>query len=233
MILIKNAQVFAPKALGKKDVLLAYDKILEIADCIEPWRDDLTVIDAAGKMLVPGFIDQHVHIVGGGGEGGFETRTPEFQLSKAVTSGVTTLVGLLGTDGYTKSPELLLAKTKALNNEGITAYCLTNSYAYPPRTITGSVANDILYISEIIGCKLAIADHSSSPARSVNCTCMSVPRLKALSRSWTSSARQIFRSPISARHTSAAGWRRLRSLRTWAVTQTSPRRLAFRSFSPV
>ena len=59
MILIKNAQVFAPKALGKKDVLLAYDKILEIADCIEPWRDDLTVIDAAGKMLVPGFIDQH------------------------------------------------------------------------------------------------------------------------------------------------------------------------------
>ena len=65
MILIKNAQVFAPKALGKKDVLLAYDKILEIADCIEPWRDDLTVIDAAGKMLVPGFIDQHVHIVGG------------------------------------------------------------------------------------------------------------------------------------------------------------------------
>lgn len=141
MILIKNAQVFAPKALGKKDVLLAYDKILEIADCIEPWRDDLTVIDAAGKMLVPGFIDQHVHIVGGGGEGGFETRTPEFQLSKAVTSGVTTLVGLLGTDGYTKSPELLLAKTKALNNEGITAYCLTNSYAYPPRTITGSVAN--------------------------------------------------------------------------------------------
>ena len=144
MILIKNAQVFAPKALGKKDVLLAYDKILEIADCIEPWRDDLAVIDAAGKMLVPGFIDQHVHIVGGGGEGGFETRTPEFQLSKAVTSGVTTLVGLLGTDGYTKSPELLLAKTKALNNEGITAYCLTNSYAYPPRTITGSVANDIL-----------------------------------------------------------------------------------------
>ena len=79
MILIKNAQVFAPKALGKKDVLLAYDKILEIADCIEPWRDDLTVIDAAGKMLVPGFIDQHVHIVGGGGEGSFETRTPAFQ----------------------------------------------------------------------------------------------------------------------------------------------------------
>ena len=112
MILIKNAQVFAPKALDKKDVLLAYDKILEIADCIEPWRDDLTVIDAAGKMLVPGFIDQHVHIVGGGGEGGFNTRTPEFQLSKAVTSGVTTLVGLLGTDGYTKSPELLLAKPR-------------------------------------------------------------------------------------------------------------------------
>ena len=52
MILIKNAQVFAPKALGKKDVLLAYDKILEIADCIEPWRDDLTVNPDAG---IPAF----------------------------------------------------------------------------------------------------------------------------------------------------------------------------------
>lgn len=61
MILIKNAQVFAPKALGKKDVLLAYDKFLR-SRTVEPWRDDLTVIDAAGKKLVPGFIDQHVHI---------------------------------------------------------------------------------------------------------------------------------------------------------------------------
>ena len=181
MILIKNARVFSPKALGKKDVLIAFDKILEIADCIEPWRGDLTVIDAAGKMLVPGFIDQHVHIVGGGGEGGFNTRTPEFQLSKAVTSGVTTLVGLLGTDGYTKSPELLLAKTKALNTEGITAYCLTNSYAYPPRTITGSVANDILYISEIIGCKLAIADHRAShPTREELIRLVSDIRMAAL-----------------------------------------------------
>ena len=57
MILIKNARVFSPKALGKKDVLIAFDKILEVADCIEPWRGDLTVIDAAGKMLVPGFIE--------------------------------------------------------------------------------------------------------------------------------------------------------------------------------
>ena len=183
MILIKNARVFSPKALGKKDVLIAFDKILEVADCIEPWRDDLTVIDATGKMLVPGFIDQHVHIVGGGGEGGFNTRTPEFQLSKAVTSGVTTLVGLLGTDGYTKSPELLLAKTKALNTEGITAYCLTNSYAYPPRTITGSVANDILYISEIIGCKLAIADHRAShPTREELIRLVSDIRMAALLR---------------------------------------------------
>ena len=87
MILIKNAQVFAPKALGKKDVLLAYDKILEIADCIEPWRDDLTVIDAAGKMLVPGFIDQHVHIVGGGGEGGVGLAVARLRENASITRG--------------------------------------------------------------------------------------------------------------------------------------------------
>ena len=166
MILIKNAQVFAPKALGKKDVLLAYDKILEIADCIEPWRDDLTVIDAAGKMLVPGFIDQHVHIVGGGGEGGFDTRTPEFQLSKAVTSGVTTLVGLLGTDGYTKSPELLLAKTKALNNEGITAYCLITHIRPEPSQALWQTIFSTSPRSLAVSSPLLITDAAIPPAMS-------------------------------------------------------------------
>lgn len=166
---------------------------------------------------------------------------------------MTTLVGLLGTDGYTKSPELLLAKTKALNNEGITAYCLTNSYAYPPRTITGSVANDILYISEIIGCKLAIADHRCShPTRDELIRLVSDIRMASLvsgkvgelhvhvgaSPEGIEPIMDIVRTtdiPISHFRPThlAVGWRRLRSLRTWAVTQTSPRRLAFRSFSPV
>lgn len=162
MILIKNAQVYAPEKLGRKDVLLAGNQIVLVEDSIDCSLPGVEVIDAKDKILTPGFIDQHVHVIGGGGEGGLHTRTPELVLSGAITAGVTTLVGLLGTDGITRSVESLVAKTKALNNEGITAYCLTSAYNYPPTFLTGSVMRDIVYLQEVIGCKLAISDHRGS-----------------------------------------------------------------------
>lgn len=162
MILIKNAQVYAPEKLGRRDVLLAGGRIELVAESIDCSLPGVEVIDAKDKILTPGFIDQHVHVTGGGGEGGLHTRTPELTLSGAVKAGVTTLVGLLGTDGITRSVENLVAKTKALNNEGITAYCLTSAYNYPPTTVTGTVMRDIVYLQEVIGCKLAMGDHRSS-----------------------------------------------------------------------
>ena len=162
MLLIKNAQVYAPAFLGKRDVLIAGGQIAAMDEELSPILPDLEELDAKGKTLVPGLIDQHVHITGGGGEGGLHTRVPEFQLSAALRAGVTTLVGVLGTDSITRSVENLVAKAKALTNEGITAYCLTSAYQYPPITLTGSVMKDIVFISEVLGCKLAIADHRGS-----------------------------------------------------------------------
>ncbi len=99
----------------------------------------------------------------GGRRGGFKTRVPELGLESIIRAGVTTLVGVLGTDGITRSVENLLAKTKALNQEGITAYCLTGSYEYPTVTLTGSIKKDIAFIGgEILGVKVAISDHRSS-----------------------------------------------------------------------
>ncbi|MCL2007775.1 MAG: beta-aspartyl-peptidase [Treponema sp.] len=161
-ILIKNADIYAPEPLGKKDVLLSFDRIIKIDDSLTLDLSGIEVIDAKGKYLVPGFIDQHVHVTGGGGEGGLHSRTPELLLSDAIEAGVTTLVGLLGTDSITRNVESLVAKTKALNNEGITAYCFTSAYQYPPITLTGSVSKDIVFISEVIGCKLAYSDHRGS-----------------------------------------------------------------------
>ena len=68
----------------------------------------------------------------------------------------------MGTDSFTRSVENLVAKTKALKNEGLTAYCLTGAYQYPSITLTGSVAKDIVFIEEVIGCKLAMSDHRCS-----------------------------------------------------------------------
>ena len=162
MILLKNAEVYTPAYAGKRDVLIGGERILAVEPELSPNLPGVQVYDAKGKLLTPGFLDQHVHVTGGGGEGGLHTRTPELLLSDTVKSGVTTLVGVLGTDGVTRSVEGLVAKTKALNNEGITAFCLTSAYQYPPTTLTGSVMRDIVYIQEVMGCKLAISDHRGS-----------------------------------------------------------------------
>jgi len=162
MYLIKNAEVYAPTYLGKRDILVIHDKVVQVSEHIDAGLEGLEVVDAAGKIAVPGFLDPHVHLIGGGGEGGFHTRTPEFQITDAFRGGVTTVVGVLGTDGYTKTVESLLAKTKELNTLGLTAYCLTGSYHCPSPTITGDVGKDIICIQEILGCKLAISDHRAS-----------------------------------------------------------------------
>lgn len=162
MILIKNANVYAPEPIGMKDVLLSFDRIVAVDDHIECTLPGTEVFDANGMILTPGFIDQHVHPTGGGGERGLHSRTPELMFSKVVEAGVTTLVGLLGTDGITRSIDALLSKVKALNNEGITAFCLTGAYGYPSTTLTGSVMRDIVMLDEVIGCKLAYSDNRGS-----------------------------------------------------------------------
>ncbi len=160
--LIKNARVYAPNDLGIKDILICNDKVIEIDSNIKFRHNDLEIIDTSGKIIIPGIIDQHIHVTGGGGEGSFKTRVPEIMLSELIKSGITTVVGLLGTDTTTRSVENLLAKTKALKEEGINAYCLTGGYEYPSPTITGSVKKDITFIEEILGVKLAISDHRAS-----------------------------------------------------------------------
>lgn len=158
MLLIKGAEVYAPEYLGKKDVLIAGEKIERIGEDL-PEYEGCQVIDGTGRIVVPGFIDRHVHITGGGGEGSFHTQAPQVQLSDLIRGGVTTVVGLLGTDGISRSTENLVAKAKALKEEGISAYCCCGAYGHPGPTITGSISRDIMFVDEIIGLKLAVSDH--------------------------------------------------------------------------
>ena len=162
--LLKNAHIMAPEDLGVKDILIAGEKIAKIAENLSmPAVYDCKVIDCKGNYVVPGFIDSHVHITGGGGEGGFATRTPEIQLSSVTTSGVTTVAGLLGTDGVTRNVANVLAKARGLEAEGITAYIYSGSYEMPTPTITGSVRSDVILIDKVIGTgEIAMCDHRSS-----------------------------------------------------------------------
>lgn len=162
MILIKNVAILGQNNLSLMDILIGGGKILDISPNININLPSIKVIDAEGLLATPGYIDQHVHITGGGGEGGYTTRVPEISARDIVNAGVTTVVGLLGTDGTTRSMENLVAKTKALNEYGLTAYCLTGSYEIPSVTLTGNVKKDIMFIQEVIGVKLALSDHRSS-----------------------------------------------------------------------
>lgn len=168
--LIKNVEIYSPEYLGLKDILIANNKIAGIYDNFTISKespniiDVIDVIDGKGKIAVPGFIDSHVHIIGGGGEGGFKTRTPEIALTSIIDGGVTTIVGCLGTDGICRDMRTLLAKVYALEQQGINAYCYTGSYEFPvKKTLTNSVKEDIVLIDKIIGVgEIALSDHRSS-----------------------------------------------------------------------
>ncbi|WP_169545147.1 beta-aspartyl-peptidase [Sneathiella aquimaris] len=163
LTLIKNANLYTPKPLGTRDILIANSKIAAIeADLTLNGLPNLKVIDAKNRIVTPGLVDGHVHLIGGGGEGGFASRTPEANLSDLVKGGVTTVVGLLGTDCLTRHVGSLFAKTKALNVEGITAFMLTGGYPVPSPVATVGIREDIVFMDPVIGLKIAINDHRSS-----------------------------------------------------------------------
>ena len=164
LYLIKHVQVYAPQPQGCRDVLTGGGRILKIAKELPAEEAyGVEVIDGTGKILMPGLIDAHVHIVGGGGEGGAKTRTPEIMLTDITTGGVTTVVGTLGTDGCTRTMTNLLAKAKGLEEEGITTYVYTGSYQVPVRTLTGNIQDDIILLDRVVGTgEIAISDHRSS-----------------------------------------------------------------------
>ncbi len=163
--LIRDGEVFAPEPLGRKDILVAGGVIAGVADRgrIRAEGMEVEVVDAAGKRVLPGLIDPHVHILGGGGEGGPATRAPEIRVEDIVSSGVTTVVGCLGTDSVTRHMTSLLAKARALEIEGVSTFIYSGSYEVPVKTLAGSVRSDLVLIDKVIGAgEIAVSDHRSS-----------------------------------------------------------------------
>lgn len=163
MHLLLNADVYAPEHLGKRDLLIEGEKLTRIEADLRRYASAAdSVTDLHGRKVVPGYIDAHIHITGGGGEQGPASRCPECPLTALTLNGVTSVLGLLGTDGTSRSVENLLYKCRALNEEGVTVWMLTGSYQYPSPVMTGSVVRDIALIDRVVGCKIALSDHRSS-----------------------------------------------------------------------
>ena len=162
--LLINAQVYAPEAVGLRHLLVAGGRIVWMGTDLPtlPKALETRISDLGGRRLIPGLIDAHVHLTGGGGEAGAHTKVPPLALSRFTRGGVTSVVALLGTDDATRHPRELVTAVHAIRNEGLSAWCYTAGYHLPPVTITGSVRGDLAAIDCIIGVKCAISDHRSS-----------------------------------------------------------------------
>jgi beta-aspartyl-dipeptidase (metallo-type) len=163
--IVKDIEVYSPEYLGKKQVVIVNDKIEGIYNSINIPKDFINIneVDGEGNLMFPGFIDSHVHIIGGGGEGGFSTRTPEIKFTDLISAGITTVVGCIGTDSVCRDAKTLIAKARALDEEGISSYCYTGSYEIPVKTLTSSIKEDLMLIDKIIGVgEVALSDHRSS-----------------------------------------------------------------------
>ena len=167
LTLLKNLDCYTPKYIGKNDILICSDKIYKLQPQIKFIDKNIieNVYDFEGLNAFPGFIDQHVHITGGGGEEGFTGHISEININHILNAGVTTLVGLLGADSCSRSLESLYVKAKSLEKQGLTTYIYSGSYTVPPVTFTGDIVRDLVLIDKVIGVgEIAISDHRSSHA---------------------------------------------------------------------
>ena len=161
--LLLNAELYDPEPRGRVHLLVGGERILWIGREVPKVGVPVEEHDLGGRRVIPGLVDCHVHLTGGGGEAGPETRVPPVSLSRMTTGGVTTAIGVLGTDDAIRSPAELVTVARGLNAEGLTAYCMTGGYHLPPVTVTGSVRRDLVLIDLILGVgEVAISDHRSS-----------------------------------------------------------------------
>jgi beta-aspartyl-dipeptidase (metallo-type) len=167
LLLIEHGNIYAPQPLGEQSILVVNDRIIQMGDldraAILAIFPKCEVVDASGCYVVPGLIDPHQHIIGAGGEKGFKSREPEISLHEIVSAGITTVIGLLGTDVTTRHIASLYAKASELTQAGITAFTHTGGYKVPPITMLGSVMDDIVMLDRVIGVgEIAIADFRST-----------------------------------------------------------------------
>ena len=167
LTLIENGEIYAPERRGRGSVLLLDGRIGKVGDvdraAVERLGLECNVIDASGCAVTPGFIDPHEHLLGGSGEEGFATQSPEIHLSEIIGAGITTVVGTLGVDTTMKTMAGLLAKAKGLKEEGMSAYIWSGGYNVPAVSIMSSVREDMMFIDEVVGAgEIAIADERAT-----------------------------------------------------------------------
>jgi beta-aspartyl-dipeptidase (metallo-type) len=170
--LIRGGHVFDPEDLGIADILVLNDRIAAVGTNLSAPTGvgEGDVVEAANRIVLPGLIDGHVHVMGASGLGGPATRTTDLQIDRIARAGVTTVVSPLGADSLSRTIPALLARAAALESEGISAYCYTGGWKVPLPTLTGDPQTDVAFIDRIVGIKVSISE-ALAPAWSMDDLC--------------------------------------------------------------
>lgn len=160
-VLVRGGRVHTPQGTNVSDVLIVHGQIVavgaDLAGTVLPGVD-IDLIDAAGRDIFAGLVDQHCHPTGGGGGQGPASQNLPLMFEEFTTGGITTLVGVLGHDSVVRTPAALLARVRALQGQGLQAAMLTGQISAPPATITGQVGTDIALVGDVRGLKIAIGE---------------------------------------------------------------------------
>ena len=123
--LIRGGHLFSPKDKGVQDLLIIHGRILAMGNNLpapsEPYLGEIW--DARDRIILPGLIDPHLHIIGASGLKGPATRTRDLPISNITRAGVTTVISPLGADSLSRTIPYLLARARQLEVEGISTYC--------------------------------------------------------------------------------------------------------------
>jgi beta-aspartyl-dipeptidase (metallo-type) len=170
--LIRNGHVFDPEDRGVADLLILNGLIalVQASLAVPTGIGEGEVVDASDRIVLPGLIDGHIHVMGASGPGGPTTRTTDLQIDRIAAAGVTTVVSPLGADSLSRSVAALLARAAALDAEGISAYCYSGGWKVPVPTLAGDAQADVTYIPRVVGIKTSISERMA-PVRSIEDLC--------------------------------------------------------------
>ncbi len=156
---IRTPALHAPADLGAQELLVGGGKILAIGADLSAVAHALGAkdIDAPGR-IIPGLVDQHMHFTGGGDGDGPLARMPELAFTQIACAGITTAVGLLGSEVEAHNLNQLLRKAHELQGQGLSTLIYTGSMQLPAPFLTSSIRSDIVLIDKVIGAKSAIAE---------------------------------------------------------------------------
>jgi beta-aspartyl-dipeptidase (metallo-type) len=163
--MLRNGRVFDPEDIGTADLFIAGGRIIQVGKDLPTPPDGLGPYEEAnlqGKRVVPGLVDSHVHITGGGGNESYASRIPDVQVSDLTLAGITTVVSCLGVDPIAKTLDSMLMKAYGLEEEGITTYIYSGSFVFGQPTFFGDLRRDIALIDKMLGIKIAIAEARGS-----------------------------------------------------------------------